>query len=75
MEHIEGVSSGSRLMYPPLQSGGGALVSDTAGEAVLPSNFFDGKHSRDVGDCPTSSHRKSKFCTFALRSREIQMLL
>ena len=31
--------------------------------------------SRDVFDCPASCHRRSMFCTFAFRSREVRLLL
>ena len=68
---VQGVGSS----IPPLQSDGGALVSDPTGKAALLSNFFDGKHSMDVVDCPISCHRRSKLCTFAFRLREVQLLL
>ena len=52
----------------PLQSDGGALVSDPAGNAALLSSFFDRKQSRDV-DCPASWNHRFKLCTF--RSRQV----
>ena len=60
---------------PPLQSDGGAHVSDPAGKAALLSNFFDVKQSGDVVGCPVSCHRRPKLCTFAFRSHEVRRLL
>ena len=65
-ESVLGVGSS----IPPLQSGGGALVSDPAGKAALSSNFVDGKQSKDVVDFPVSIHSSTKFYTFAFRSRK-----
>ena len=59
---------------PPMQSDGGALVSDPSGKAALLSNSFDGKQSRDVVGCPAYCHRRPKLCTFAFRSREVRRL-
>ena len=69
-ESVLGVSSS----FPPLQSDGGALVSDPAGKADQLSNFVDGEQSRDV-DCQASCHSRSKLSTFAFRSREVRRLL
>ena len=60
-ESVLGVGSS----IPPLQTDGGALVSDPAGKAVLLSSYFDGKQSKDDVDCPASCHRRSKLCTRA----------
>ena len=70
-ESVFGVCSS----IPPMQSVGGALVSDPAGKAALLSNYFDGKQSRDVVGCSASCHRRPKLCTFAFRSREVRRLL
>ena len=60
---------------PPLQSDGGAFVSDPADKADALSNFFDGKQSRNVINRSASCHRKTKLDSFVFRSQEVRRLL
>ena len=66
---------GVNASIPPLQSLGGALVSDPAGKAELLSTHFDGKQSRESVALPLTCHPHSRLCNFAFRSREIKQLL
>ena len=70
-ESVFGVSSA----LPPLQSAGGALVSDPAGKAELLSSWFDSKQSREGVSLPATCHPEPVFCSFAFRSREVERLL
>ena len=59
----------------PLQSVGGAIVSDSTGKTAVLNPLFDGNQSRFAVDCPVSCHCSSKLDIFAFRYLEVRMLV
>ena len=69
---VFGVSSS----LPPLVGGGGRLVCESVGKAVLLSDHFDGKQSRESVDLKLTCHPSPSLTTsFAFRSSEFRCLL
>ena len=60
---------------PFLIGAGGGLVCESVGKAAMLSAYFDGKHSRDPVDMPSTCHPSPSLTTFAFRSREVKRLL
>ena len=67
--------SGSSSSLPLLVSEGGRLVCESVGKAVLLSDQFDGKQSREAVDLPLTCHPSPSFTTLAFRSCEVRHLL
>ena len=63
---VFGSSSDSSL--PPLIGAGGGLVCELVGKADMLSAHFDGKHSRDPVDLPSTCRPSPSLTTFAFRS-------
>ena len=70
---VFGSSSDSSLL--PLIGAGGGLVCESVGKADMLSAHFDGKHSRDPLDLPSTCHPFPSLIAFAFRSREVKRLL
>ena len=70
---VFGSSSDSSL--PPLIGAGGGLVCESVGKADMLPAHFDGKQSRDPVDLPSTCHPSPSHTTFAIRSREVKLLL
>ena len=60
---------------PPLVGGGGGLVCESVGKAVLLSDHIDGKQSRESVDLPLTCHPSARLTSFALRPSEVWRLL
>ena len=59
----------------PHVGGGGELVCESVGKAVLLSDNFNGKQSRESVDLPFTCHPSPRLITFAFRSSEVRRLL
>ena len=66
---------GAPRQMPPLVGGGGGLVCQSVGKAVLLSDHFDGKQSRESVDLPLTCHPSPSLPSFAFRSSEVRRLL
>ena len=59
---------------PPLIREGGGLVCESVGKAVLLSDHFDSKQSREAVYLPLTGHPSPSLTTFAFRSSEVRHL-
>ena len=60
---------------PPLIWGGGGLVCESVGKALMLSAHFDGKTFRDTVDLLSTCQTSHSLTTFAFRSRKVRRLL
>ena len=67
--------SGSDSPLLPLIGASDGLVCESVGKANMLSAHFDGKHSIDPLDLPSTCHPSPSLTTFAFRSPEVRRLL
>ena len=72
---LKSVVFGSSSSLPLLFSEDGGLVCESVGKAVLLSDHFDSKQSREAVDLPPTCHPSPSLTAFAFRSREVTRLL
>ena len=60
---------------PPLVGPSGGLVCESVGKAVLLSDHFDSKQSRESVDLLVTCRPSPSFTSFAFRSSEVRRLL